>query len=467
MSTQTINPATGEVIQSYETLSHEKINHILLQVKNAQKIWRDCSFSERKEKMQAIARLLEKNKENYAALITTEMGKPITLARAEIEKCAWVCDYYANEAEKYLAQQEIQTNFFKSYVTYQPLGIVFAIMPWNFPFWQVFRFAAPNLMAGNAGVLAHAQIVTGCGLAIEKLFQDAGFPADIFRTVIIDHEAAKYVIAHEAVSAVTLTGSERAGRSVGAEAGQALKKVVLELGGSDPYIILADADLENAAENIVKSRMSNSGQVCIAAKRIIAEKSIHNALLARILEKLKKIHMGDPLHEETQLGPMARADLRDTVHNQVMLSIEKGAKLLCGGLIPPETKGFYYPPTVLTAVKPGMPAFDEEVFGPVIAMILANDEDHAISLANQSRFGLAGAVFTQDIEKGEKIARDKITVGTCCVNSLVSSDPRLAFGGIKASGYGRELGAEGIHEFTNIKTVCVARLQSPVKEMTS
>ena len=456
MQIQTINPATGEIIQSYETLSPEKINQILDQVKNAQTLWRNFSFSDRKEKMQRVAKLLEKDKEKYARLIATEMGKPISFARAEIEKCTLVCDYYANEAENYLAQKEIKTNFLKSYVSYQPLGIVFAIMPWNFPFWQVFRFAAPNLMAGNAGVLAHAQIVTGCGIEIEKIFQSAGFPADLFRTVIINHDDAKYIVQHETISAVTLTGSERAGRSVGSAAANALKKVVLELGGSDPYIVLADADLEKAADNIVKSRMNNSGQVCIAAKRIIAVKSIHDALQTVILEKLKKIKMGDPLSESTNLGPLARADLRETVHRQVIFSIEKGAKLLCGGFIPSEEKGFYYPPTVLNQVIPGMPAFDEEIFGPVIAMISANDENHAIDLANQSRFGLAGAVFTNDLEKGETIARDKIAVGTCYVNSLVSSDPRLPFGGIKASGYGRELSAEGIREFTNIKTVCVS-----------
>ncbi|MCX7124631.1 MAG: aldehyde dehydrogenase family protein, partial [Gammaproteobacteria bacterium] len=378
MTIKTINPATGEVIQSYPEMTVDQVDQILQKVKNAQSIWRDFSFSARAEKMHTVAKTLEKNKEKYAQLISMEMGKTIVSARAEIEKCQWVCNYYADEAEHYLAPRFIKTDYKKSYVAYKPLGSVMAIMPWNFPFWQVFRFAAPNLMAGNGCVLQHASIVTGCALMIEEIFKEALLPENIFRTVIVNHPISKYIMQHDLISAVTFTGSDRAGRIVGAQAASALKKVVLELGGSDPYLILADADLETAAESIVKSRMNNSGQVCIAAKRIIAEKTIFDKLLNIILEKLKNYPMGDPLNESTKLGPLARADLRETVHRQVLASIEQGAELLSGGFIP-EGKGFYYPSTVLNYVKPGMPAFDEELFGPVISMIVVKDEEEGIA----------------------------------------------------------------------------------------
>lgn len=454
MSIQTINPATEEIIQIYEEMNFPFVETILNKMHSAQKNWRDFSVKKRAENLMRVAHRLKTNKADYAKIITTEMGKPILSAIAEIEKCQWVCEYYATQAENFLQDKVIQTNLTKSYITYKPLGIIFAIMPWNYPFWQVFRFAAPNLMAGNTCLLNHAPISTGTGFVIEKLFQEVCEIENIFRTIIVDHAVSKKVMENNLICGVTLTGSERAGHIVGAQSGAALKKVVLELGGNDPYIILDDANLEIAADNIVKSRINNSGQVCIAAKRIIADQNIHDALLSKILEKIKSIRMGDPLNQSNHMGPIARKDLRETVDLQVQLSIQKGATLICGGKIPNQI-GFYYPPTVLTHVRPGMPAFDDEIFGPVIAMIKVENEKEAIQLANQTRFGLAGAVFTENLARGEKIARDEVNSGTCYVNGLVSSDPRLPFGGIQSSGYGRELGAEGIYAFTNIKTIGV------------
>ena len=342
----------------------------------------------------------------------------------------------------------------KSMVVYRPLGIIFAIMPWNFPFWQVFRFAAPNLMAGNAGLLSHAPISTGTGQAIEKLLKDAGFPENLFRSLIISNDVAAFTIKHPKVVAVTLTGSEKAGSIVGAEAAGALKKVVLELGGSDPYIILEDADLELAAEECITSRMSNTGQVCIAPKRLIVVNAVRDEFEKLVIKKLDRYQMGDPMDEKTNFGPMARKDLRDEVHRQVQDCVKKGATLITGGEIP-DKKGFYYPPTALKDVKKGMPAVDDEIFGPVAVFIDAKDEDDAIRIANDSRFGLAGGVFTKDIKRGLDIATNKIHTGTCYVNGFSGSDPRLPFGGIKFSSYGRELANEGIRAFVNVKTICV------------
>lgn len=455
MAIQTVNPATGETIHSYDEMSSQEVSKIIDGTHSDYLQWREKSFDERAKLMHKAAALLRKNKTQYAKLMASEMGKPITAGEAEAEKCAWVCEYYADNAEDLLKPKIIKTEMKKSYVAYRPGGVIFAIMPWNFPMWQVFRFCAPNLMAGHGCLLKHAPISTGTAVEIEKLLQEAGFPKNIFRTLIIGTDEASNVIANPKISAVTLTGSERAGTAVGNEAGKSLKKVVLELGGSDPYVVLEDADLNVAVENCVTSRLNNTGQVCIAAKRMIIVDKVYEKFKEMVLEKIKGYKVGDPMDRDTNMGPMAREDLRAEVHKQVQESIKKGAKCEAGGELP-SGKGFYYPPTVLTNVKPGIPAFDDEIFGPVIALIRAKDEAEAIELANDTKYGLAAAVFTQDLERGEKIAREKIRAGSCAVNTYVKSDPRLPFGGIKKSGYGRELAAEGIQAFVNVKTISVA-----------
>jgi succinate-semialdehyde dehydrogenase / glutarate-semialdehyde dehydrogenase len=454
MKIQTINPTTETILQSYDCLNEQEINEQLNKSHEAYLTWRRTSFSERKTLMLCLATLLKEKTDELVKLMAIEMGKPITSGKAEINKCIWLCEHYAEHAEEYLAARVIQTEMKKAKVCYNPLGVIFAIMPWNFPFWQVFRFAVPSLMAGNAAVLKHAPVSTGTGNKIEMLFLEAGFPQSIFQHLIVDNDGAAKVIEHPYVSAVTLTGSERAGSSVASHAGKFLKKSVLELGGSDPYLVLEDADLDLAANCIVNSRLNNSGQVCIAAKRIIVLKSVEKELIQKIIEQMAAFTMGDPLNPETKLGPLARADLRYNLHIQVEKSLKQGAKLLLGGIIP-QGQGFYYPPTLLTQVTPGMTAFDEELFGPVIAIIAANNEKEAISYANQSQYGLGAAVFTRNLEKGEHIATHEIEAGACFVNAFVTSDPRLPFGGIKRSGYGRELSKEGILEFVNTKTIAI------------
>lgn len=455
MSIQTINPATGETLKLYNKMSSQEMDKIIDDTYNDYLKWCGTSFAERGKLLRQAADLLGKNKTKYAKLMAQEMGKPIVAGEAEVEKCAWVCEYYADNAEELLKPRVVKTEMKKSYVTYRPAGIIFAIMPWNFPMWQVFRFCAPNLMAGHGCLLKHAPISTGTALEIESLFREAGFPKNIFRVLVIDTDKAPRVIANQKVAAVTLTGSERAGIAVGSKAGKSLKKIVLELGGSDPYVILEDADLELAVENCVASRLNNTGQVCIAAKRIIIVDAVYDKFKNLILKKIQDYKVGDPMNKNTDMGPMAREDLRAEVHKQVQESIQKGAKCETGGKLP-EGKGFYYPPTVLTEVKPGMPAFDDEIFGPVITLIHAKNEAEAIELANNTKYGLAAAVFTQNLEHGEKIAREKIHAGSCAVNTYVKSDPRLPFGGIKLSGYGRELSVEGIKAFMNIKTISIA-----------
>lgn len=452
MSINTVNPATGNIIHSYTEMSENEVNEIITDVHSAFLRWHTQSFKKRAICMQNMAALLRTRQKPLAILMANEMGKPINQGISEIEKCATVCEHYADNAAKYLKKRLIKTEMSKNYVTYQPLGVLFAIMPWNFPFWQVFRFAAPNLMAGNGALLKHAPISTGTALVIEKLFIEAGFPENIFRTLIIDESMASKVIAHPKVAAVTLTGSPRAGKIVGAEAAKYLKKAVLELGGSDPYIILEDADLEKAATACIASRMNNTGQVCIAAKRIITVGSVQEKLLPLLQEKLAKYIMGNPLDETTHLGPLARKDIRDAVHDQVRKSIARGARLITGGTLPLQP-GFFYPPTLLINVKKGMPAYDEEIFGPVIALIHATTEAEAIAIANDTIYGLGAAIFSQNIKRAEKIAVEKIQAGTCTINALVASDARLPFGGIKSSGYGRELSAEGMHSFMNVKTI--------------
>jgi len=431
-----------------------EVNRILDLTNSAFEEWKETSFDHRSRLMMKAADVLRKNKEEYSKLMTLEMGKPISQSRAEVEKCVWVCEYYAENAEKFLTDELVETDASKSFITFQPLGIVLAVMPWNFPFWQVFRFAAPGLMAGNAGILKHASNVSGCALAIEEVFSEAGFPEYLFRTILVPSSQMEGVIKNEKIKAVTLTGSVSAGKAVAKTAGSVLKKTVMELGGSDPYVILEDADLEMSTETCVTARLINGGQSCIAAKRFIVVEKIYDSFKKLFFEKMKSKKMGDPFDESNYIGPQASIILRDELHTQVEKSIELGAELLLGGKVP-EIKGAWYPPTVLSNVKKGMPTYDEELFGPVAALIKAKDETDAIEIANDSIFGLGAAVFTQDLKRGEKIAKDKLQAGCCFVNTFVKSDPRLPFGGIKESGYGRELSSFGIREFVNIKTVYI------------
>ncbi|GAA0891097.1 NAD-dependent succinate-semialdehyde dehydrogenase [Fulvivirga kasyanovii] len=454
MSTEVINPATGKKIRNYEELSVDDASKAVDKAHEVWVQWRNTTFKERAGYMLNAARILKEEKAKWGRLMTEEMGKVTKSGIAEAEKCAWVCEYYAQNAEKFLQSEKIETDASKSFVSYQPIGVVLAIMPWNFPFWQVMRFAAPALMAGNAGVLKHASNVPGCGKAIEEIFQRAGFPEHLFTTLLIGSDKVNDIISHEKIRAVTLTGSTPAGKAVAARAGELLKKTVLELGGSDPYVVLEDADLEPTVETCVTSRLINTGQSCIAAKRFIVVKSLKAEFEKLMVEKMKEKVLGDPSDDETDLGPMAREDLRDDLHQQVQQSIKAGAKCLLGGKVP-DRSGAYYPATVLTNVKPGMPAYGEELFGPVASIIEADDEQDAIRIANDTSFGLGAAVFTRDEQKGEWIAEKDLEAGGCFVNSFVKSDPRLPFGGIKESGYGRELGVFGIREFVNIKTVYI------------
>lgn len=454
MTIVSINPATNEKIKEYEEMTPAEVGDIIASAHQTYLQWRETSFDERASCMRKAAQILRDNAAGYARLMTQEMGKPVKDGRAEAQKCAWVCDYYADNAAAFLDREYVETDASRSFVTFQPLGVVLAVMPWNFPFWQVFRFAAPALMAGNVGLLKHASNVPGCALAIEDIFQQAGFPENAFRTLLVGSEQVEAIIESPLVKAVTLTGSTPAGRAVGQKAGEMLKKSVLELGGSDPYVVLEDADLDLAVQTCVASRLINSGQSCIAAKRFIVVEPLREEFEKRFVEQMRAMKMGDPMAEDTAVGPQARVDLRDDLHEQVRRSIQQGAHCLLGGEIP-EGEGAFYPPTVLTDVRKGMPAYDEELFGPVAAIIPVQDEAEAIRVANDSSFGLGAAVFTQDIKKGERIATEEIEAGNCFVNAFVKSDPRLPFGGIKESGYGRELSEFGIREFVNIKTVYV------------
>ena len=455
MDINSINPANGKQLKKYRAHTTEQVEKKITQTHNAWLKWKEISFDERAKLLVNLGKKLLERKDELAKLMALEMGKPLAQGVAEIEKCASACEYYAANAQSHLKDQIIKTEAAKSYVTFQPIGVVLAVMPWNFPFWQVFRFLAPALAAGNCGVLKHASNVPGCALAIEELVEQAGFPKNVFQTLLISNTEVNKVIENKYIKAVTLTGSTNAGKKVAEKAGSELKKTVLELGGSDAYIILEDADLPKAAEICVTSRLINSGQSCIAAKRFIVVKSVEKEFTRLFLEQMQQRVMGDPLDKSTHIGPQARVDLRDELHEQVKQSIAKGAKCILGGELPTGNNAFYSP-TILTNVKKGMPAYDEELFGPVAAIISAIDEADAIHIANDSVFGLGGAVFTKDKKRGELIAATKLEAGSCFVNSLVKSDPRLPFGGIKESGYGRELGIFGIHEFVNIKTVYIA-----------
>jgi len=454
MSMESINPATGDMIRTYEAMSASTVEAVLGDVHDAFTKWRATPFADRAARMRKASELLADQAEELGKLMAQEMGKPLQDGIAESRKCAWVCQYYAEHAERFLQPETVETDASRSFVTFQPLGVILAVMPWNFPFWQVFRFAAPGLMAGNTAVLKHASNVPGCALAIEKIFRDAGFPDNVFRTLMIGSAQVDAVIEHPLVKAVTLTGSTPAGRAVAAKSGESLKKTVLELGGSDAYLILEDADPEEAAAVCASSRLINSGQSCIAAKRFIVVRQLKEAYERAFVEQMKAAKMGDPLEPGTTVGPQARHDLRDELHQQVMKSIELGARCLLGGEVPAHP-GAFYPPSVLTDVKKGMPAFDEELFGPVAAIIEVDNEEEAIQVANDSSFGLGAAVFTKDTTRGETIAAERLEAGCCFVNDFVKSDPRLPFGGIKESGYGRELGNYGIKEFVNIKSVYI------------
>ena len=451
---KTINPANGKVLQEYSEMEIGEIDSIIQKANTAQENWKTKSFEERAEYLRKIAEILKARKHDLAELMAREMGKPLAQGVGEAEKCGWVCEYYADNAASFLEDDMIETDASKSYVTFNPMGVVLAIMPWNFPFWQLFRFAAPALMAGNGAVLKHSENSTGCALEIEKIIHEAGIPEDLFRTIIRDKSGMKEVVQHQGIAAVTLTGSTRAGKAVAAQAGETLKKTVLELGGSDPYLILEDANIKKAAETCATSRLINSGQSCIAAKRFIVTEKVYEEFVEEFTRIMKSKKVGDPLEEGTDIGPQAREDLRDGLHDQVQESVQKGAKILLGGEKPVEA-GAYYPVTILENVRSGMPAYKEELFGPVAAIIKVKDEEEAIKVANDTNFGLGAAVFSEDLEKAEEIAANKLEAGCCFVNEFVKSDPRLPFGGIKRSGYGRELSLYGIREFVNAKTVYV------------
>jgi succinate-semialdehyde dehydrogenase/glutarate-semialdehyde dehydrogenase len=451
---ESLNPATGGVADTYETHDDGDVDRILGDAHAAYDDWSSRSIEKREELMAKAGEVLRENKREYAEVMTREMGKPISQAIGEVEKCAWVCDYYAERGAEHLQDERIGSEpGTNTYVRHEPLGVVLAVMPWNYPFWQVFRFAAPNLTAGNTGVLKHALNVPGCALAIEEVFERAGFPDGVFRSLLISGSEVADVIEDDRVRAVTLTGSNRAGEAVGEVAGRNLKKTVLELGGSDPLVVLDDADIEAAAETAAHARNLNSGQSCIAAKRHIVHEDVYDAFLDAFVDAVEELKVGDPMDEDTDIGPQARDDLRDELHGQVEASVEAGATAVVGGE-PLDREGYYYPPTVLTDVPESCPASNEEIFGPVAAVFEVSDEDEAVEKANDTQYGLGASIWTDDLERGEHLTH-RIDAGMTFVNEFVKSDPRLPFGGVKESGYGRELAGDGIREFTNRKTVWI------------
>jgi len=453
MAIESINPATGETLATYEELSQPQIDAALTDVVTSFRTWRALSFEERAQPMRRAAGYLREHRDRFARIITLEMGKPITQAEAEIEKCAWNCEFYADNATQFLADRPTPSTASQSYVAFEPLGVVLAVMPWNFPFWQVFRFAAPALMGGNTAVLKHASNVPQCALAIEEVFQESGFPEGVFRTLLVGSGAVEGIIADQRVAAVTLTGSDVAGAKVAEAAGRNLKRTVLELGGSDPFIVLGDADLEVAAKVGAWARFQNAGQSCIASKRFIVEESIADAYEERFVAEVMQLKVGDPLDHETQIGPLARADLLADLESQVQRSVEQGARVVLGGNRRPGA-GAYFQPTVLTNVTSDMPVMREETFGPVAPVYRVRDADEALAVANDSQYGLGASLWTTNLDRGQALAR-QIETGQVFINGLVASDPRLPFGGVKRSGYGRELGEFGILEFMNIQTIWV------------
>lgn len=458
---KSINPATGQVIRSFEEMSAAEVTDRIADAAAAFRAYRYSSMTQRSVQMLRAAEILEHTKQDLAQLMTLEMGKPIGASVAEVEKCAWACRYYAEHAEEFLADEEVRTNASFSYVTYQPLGVILAIMPWNFPFWQVFRFAAPALMAGNTVLLKHASNVPQCALAIAEIFKRAGFPEDVFQTLLVSSEHVAGIIADPNVAAVTLTGSEAAGSAVGAQAGKVIKKAVLELGGSDPFIVMPSADLDVAVETAVKARTINNGQSCIAAKRFIVDETIADEFERRFVQAMEKLVIGDPMDAKTQIGPLATESIVNQLDEQVRASIVAGARLVTGGQRL-DRPGYYYAPTVLTDIPEQAPAYRDELFGPVASIFRVNSLHEAIRIANDTTFGLGSSVWTHDPSEQIEFIRD-LEAGQVFINGMVASDPRLPFGGVKRSGYGRELGVWGIREFVNVKTVWIGPERAPSK----
>ncbi|TAH19948.1 MAG: NAD-dependent succinate-semialdehyde dehydrogenase [Cytophagales bacterium] len=450
MKFKTINPYNNRQIEDFETFSDEKIADMLYISSQAFITWKSKTYNERAEIFFKLSDILRTRQAAFADTVSKEMGKPIKEAKAEIMKCAWVCDYYAQHADKFLADEEVKTDASKSLITYEPMGTILGVMPWNFPFWQVFRFAAPVIMAGNTVVLKPAANTIRTGLVIEYIFITAGFPRGTFQTIIADNEQIRQIIGSPFIQGVALTGSEKAGMAVASAAGANIKKTVLELGGSDAFIVLADADITEAAKVAVQSRMVNAGQSCIAAKRFLIDESVADRFIDLARQNMAKLVMGDPLDERTDVGPMARLDLAKKLQEQVTKSLKKGAKLVMGG----EHNDCFYMPTILTEVTADMPIFEEETFGPVMAITTFNSEKEAVMLANQTEFGLSATIFTKNISKAEQLSK-QLEVGAVFINTMAKSDPRIPFGGTKKSGYGRELYAQGIREFTNIKSVYI------------
>lgn len=456
MFLESVNPVNGKVEKKYKLDTEKQVSGKIKKASSAWEAWKKISFDERKRLMLKMAEILREEKQSLAELMAIEMGKPVKDGIGEIEKCATVCEYYAANGENFLQDELVDTGASKSYISYQSIGVVLAIMPWNFPFWQSFRFIAPLLMAGNCGLLKHASNVPGCALAIEDIVIKAGFPSGVFQTLMVSGKDIHSVIENSTIKAVTLTGSTEAGKSVAQQAGGLIKKTVLELGGSDPYIILEDADIEDAANICVKSRLVNNGQSCIGAKRIIVVKERENEFVQLLKNKIESFIVGDPFDSETQLGPLATVKQRNEVHQQVLKTVEQGAKCILGGYVPnKEGNHAFYVPTILVNVKRNMLTYEDEIFGPVFTIITAKNKEEAIKIANDSVFGLGAAIFTKNINEGERIAREEIQSGSCFVNSMVKSDPRLPFGGINQSGYGRELSHAGIREFVNTKTILI------------
>ncbi|MBN2065528.1 MAG: NAD-dependent succinate-semialdehyde dehydrogenase [Candidatus Thermoplasmatota archaeon] len=451
-----INPSTGETLKKFKEWDIHKIQNQIKKSAEAFNLWKNFEYSKRGTILRNVSQLLRKNKRAYARLITIEMGKPILQSQTEIEKCIWVCEYYAKYGAKFLENEYINTGENSSYVRCAPLGVVLAVMPWNFPFWQVFRCAAPILMAGNVVLLKHSSNVPQCALAIEEIFRNAGSPAHTFQTLLIGSKTVKGILKDNRVAAVTVTGSDIAGRCIAGLAGTYLKKVVLELGGSDPFIVLDDADIDYTVKHAVKARMINTGQSCIAAKRFIVHQKVFKEFADGFSEKVGKLTVGDPLEKSTEIGPLARKDLLQQIDSQVNLSVQKGARILVGGRRIKNKSGYYYLPTILSNVRPSMPVYSQETFGPVVALIKVRDTKEAVKKANDTAYGLGSSIWTKDVSKGEEITKE-IQAGCVFVNDIVQSDPRLPFGGIKNSGFGRELSWYGIKEFVNIQTVYVKR----------